>query len=358
MFMRPGSVERWRVLNGSRGSGAVSALHGFERPVRVQGQRVRGAWRRGEGDAPARKLVLATRADLEAAKLPLYQLAFDGLTLVDLWRTGVPGTPSRICHAEMREARVRCNRVPAAGEKLDGGPASQLGSLLSRRSVVAERIRTAERSLDVDRESRRTVFQGATLMRRAKVFTVLAQGRDSAHRQLPGTPAAVGCWGARGSAGHDRQSGTLRRRVAHSAMCEARAVGSDFDVNVAARPSFRPFPPFCSRSRTMRTRMTAAEARIRNAPAGSHRHADGEYTGYGVRRASRLIEGPEASRRRTRNSQPAHAWVRVQRHARAAGPECTDDGHQQQLRFGEDIRIRRRPQEVLAEHPQIAFARR
>jgi hypothetical protein len=26
--------------------------------------------------------VLATRAELEAAKLPLYQLAFDGLTLV------------------------------------------------------------------------------------------------------------------------------------------------------------------------------------------------------------------------------------------------------------------------------------
>jgi hypothetical protein len=26
--------------------------------------------------------VLATRADIEAAKLPLYQLAFDGLTLV------------------------------------------------------------------------------------------------------------------------------------------------------------------------------------------------------------------------------------------------------------------------------------
>src|SRR5207344_3496813 len=83
MFMRPGAVERWRVLNGSVDG------RGFKRFMVLNGQftfKDNALWRveKGEGDPTARKLVAVTRAEIEAAKLPLYQLAFDGITLMSV----------------------------------------------------------------------------------------------------------------------------------------------------------------------------------------------------------------------------------------------------------------------------------
>jgi len=84
MFMRPGAVERWRILNGSvDGSGAM-------RFMVLDGQYVqRGGtmWRvviEGEGEGRRRRLEPVTLEELEQAKLPLYQLSFDGITLVTL----------------------------------------------------------------------------------------------------------------------------------------------------------------------------------------------------------------------------------------------------------------------------------
>jgi FtsP/CotA-like multicopper oxidase with cupredoxin domain len=82
MRMRPGAVERWRILNGSvDGSGT-------KRFMLLEGQYVQRRnriWRvvtQGEGDQRARRLEPVTEQDLEDAKLPLHQLSFDGITLV------------------------------------------------------------------------------------------------------------------------------------------------------------------------------------------------------------------------------------------------------------------------------------
>ncbi len=82
MFMRPGAVERWRILNGSvDGSGT-------KRFMVLRGQYVHQEerlWRvvtESEGDEAERRLEAVTQQELETLKLPLHQLSFDGITLV------------------------------------------------------------------------------------------------------------------------------------------------------------------------------------------------------------------------------------------------------------------------------------
>ena len=80
IFMRPGAVERWRVLNGSvdgRGTKSFMVLEGqFVFADRQLWQVKRGA----AGTPPV--IEAATRSDIERATRPLYQLSFDGITLV------------------------------------------------------------------------------------------------------------------------------------------------------------------------------------------------------------------------------------------------------------------------------------
>ncbi len=82
MFMRPGAVERWRVLNASVDG------RGFKQFMVLEGQFVfhdRQLWRvlpgTGEGAPP---LEAATREDVAKATRQLYQLSFDGITLVEI----------------------------------------------------------------------------------------------------------------------------------------------------------------------------------------------------------------------------------------------------------------------------------
>jgi FtsP/CotA-like multicopper oxidase with cupredoxin domain len=75
--MRPGSVERWRVLNGSVDG------QGFNRFMVLDGQYV---YRKGQGlfkIEPNGVEKAVTPNDVEDAKQDLYQLAMDGVTLVD-----------------------------------------------------------------------------------------------------------------------------------------------------------------------------------------------------------------------------------------------------------------------------------
>lgn len=82
MRMRPGAVERWRVLNGSV-DGA-----GTKRFMVLNGQFVQKnnrIWRviaEGDGENRKRRLEAVSDQDIEDAKLDIHQLSFDGITLV------------------------------------------------------------------------------------------------------------------------------------------------------------------------------------------------------------------------------------------------------------------------------------
>ncbi len=85
LFMRPGAVERWRVLNASSdGSGTLRfvVLRGYfvQRDQRLW--RVTREEPAEEGAEPVRRLEAVSAQDIEDAKLDLHQLSFDGLTLV------------------------------------------------------------------------------------------------------------------------------------------------------------------------------------------------------------------------------------------------------------------------------------
>lgn len=95
--MRPGAVERWRILNGSVDG------RGFKRFMVVQGQYRVAQVPDGEGGKKVPQLQKydetnaawggATLGDVEADKQPLYQLSMDGVTLMksvgDDWRLQV-----------------------------------------------------------------------------------------------------------------------------------------------------------------------------------------------------------------------------------------------------------------------------
>ena len=82
MRMRPGAVERWRILNGSV-DGA-----GTKRVMVLDGQFVhknQKLWRvvtEGEGETRTRRLEQVSMQDVEDAKMDIQQLALDGITLV------------------------------------------------------------------------------------------------------------------------------------------------------------------------------------------------------------------------------------------------------------------------------------
>src|SRR4029079_14585720 len=83
MLMRPGAVERWRVLNASVDG------RGFKKFMVLEGQFVfadRQLWRvlPGETESTPRRFQAATRQDVADAKRQLFQLSFDGITLVEV----------------------------------------------------------------------------------------------------------------------------------------------------------------------------------------------------------------------------------------------------------------------------------
>lgn len=80
--MRPGAVERWRVLNGSVDGAGTKRFMVVEGQFMLRADRI---WRvrvEGEGETRKRWLELAADRDLEAAKADLHQLSMDGITLV------------------------------------------------------------------------------------------------------------------------------------------------------------------------------------------------------------------------------------------------------------------------------------
>jgi FtsP/CotA-like multicopper oxidase with cupredoxin domain len=80
--MRPGAIERWRVLNGSVDGAGTKRFMVLEGQFVQVNQRI---WRVSEIGSEAdrqRRLEPVTEAELEAAKVDLHLLAFDGITLV------------------------------------------------------------------------------------------------------------------------------------------------------------------------------------------------------------------------------------------------------------------------------------
>jgi FtsP/CotA-like multicopper oxidase with cupredoxin domain len=85
IIMRPGAIERWRILNGSvdgQGFNRFMVLKGQYAVETTVSQAGRSSILVKLRDASTGTFTPATRAEVSADKQTLYQLAFDGITLV------------------------------------------------------------------------------------------------------------------------------------------------------------------------------------------------------------------------------------------------------------------------------------
>lgn len=82
MRMRPGAVERWRILNGSVDGAGTKRFMVLDGQYVQRDQRIWKVVHEGEGENATRRFEPVSEQDYENAKLDLQQLAFDGITLV------------------------------------------------------------------------------------------------------------------------------------------------------------------------------------------------------------------------------------------------------------------------------------
>jgi hypothetical protein len=287
MFMRPGAVERWRVLNGSVDG------RGFKRVMVLDGQYVFKGDRlhrveQVAGAVPARRLVPITRAAIEAAKLPLYQLAFDGVTLVTV-ENGRARHTIKDLSAKNAGSVNPLTRPPADGE-------SDLEATL--RNVEAcfrdgESLRNAfvrPNEVWMSTANRTDVFFKAPLNAAGRIFTVLAQ-EEILHTDNFQSRLQRGIALGRGAFG-PANPGPVDVVVAHVHVRGTPVEGGDFDV-MSLRDRLPPVPPYLEPITDDETRVTASEARTRGVPPGSHRTRVVSYSGYGSA-GFPAIEVPEA----------------------------------------------------------------
>ncbi|HEX8028309.1 MAG TPA: multicopper oxidase domain-containing protein, partial [Vicinamibacterales bacterium] len=243
---------------------------------------------KGDGGVATRALALATRADIEAAKLPLYQLAFDGLTLVTV-------EDGRARHAIADLSRRNAgtvnplNRQPAAGENVEEvllrnwEACFHDGASLRNAFIRPNEVWMAT-------ANRADVFFKAPRDSAGKIFTLLAQEEILHTDNFQGRQQrrVLGRQGFGGNTGNPPPSDVV---VAHVHIRGA-ATGRDFDV-MSLEAALPPVPPFLQPIADDEIRMTAAEARLRKAPVGSHRTRTISYNGYGAA-GFPLVEVPEA----------------------------------------------------------------
>ncbi len=286
MFMRPGAVERWRLLNGSVDG------RGFKRVMVLDGQFVFKGDRlyrveKGEGDAPARRLVAVTRAEIEAAKLPLYQLAFDGLTLVTV-ENGRARHTIKDLSAKNRDTVNPLTRPPAPGEpEMEAMLRNIEACFRDGQSIRNAFVRPNEVWLAT--ANRADLFFKAPVNAAGRIFTVLAQEEVLHTDNFQGRlQRGVTLGRAFGPANPGPQDVV----VAHVHVRGTPVEGGDFEV-MSLRDHLPPVPPFLQPIADEETRVSRREASLRRVPAGSHRTRVVSYAGYGGA-GFPLIEVPEA----------------------------------------------------------------
>ncbi|HWK09298.1 MAG TPA: multicopper oxidase domain-containing protein [Vicinamibacterales bacterium] len=275
MCLRPGAVERWRILNASVDGRGFKRVMVLDAQVVFKGDRLYRVVKT-EGTSPERRLVPMTRADVEAAKLPLYQLAFDGVTLVTVENGRARYTIKDLAKRNAG-SKNPLTRPAAAGE-------SDIEAML--RNVEScfrdgESLRNAfvrPNEVWMTTANRADVIFKVPTDAAGKVFTVLAQEEilhtDNFQARLQRALAlGVNAFGP-------ANPGPMDVVVAHVHVRGTPVEGGDFDV--LSLPEHLPaVPAYLQPIADEETRAPAAEARARGLPAGGHRTRVISYTGYG-----------------------------------------------------------------------------
>ncbi|HET7218597.1 MAG TPA: multicopper oxidase domain-containing protein [Vicinamibacterales bacterium] len=287
MFMRPGAVERWRVLNGSVDG------RGFKSFMVLEGQFVfsdRQLWRVLPGDKPGApgRFEPATRQDIANATRQLFQLSFDGITLVEV-------EDGRARHTIRDLSRQNAGTVNPLDRQPEPGEDPSRAMLKNvedcyRDGDSLRRLFVRPNQVFLTNANRTDVLFKAPLDAAGKVYTVFAQEfplpTDNFQQRLqvsiangrpgftPGNPAPIDV-----VVGYIKVSGDP-------------VPGGDFDV-MSLRDKLPPVPPFLKPVEDTELRVGPTEAARRGVSAGSFRTRVISYSGYGTTDFP-LIEVPEA----------------------------------------------------------------
>jgi len=276
IFMRPGAVERWRVLNASVDG------RGFKRFMVLEGEFVskQGAlWRvvAGEKADPTRRLVLASAADINSAKRAIYQLAADGITLVTVIdgkaRYTIKDLSRQNAGTEDQLARSRRDgEHPFRGLLTNVEDCFRDGAGIRRAFVRPNEIYLAT-------GNRADVFFKAPIDGVGRTYTIFAQEvllhTDNFQQRLQ-----IGI--ARGNLSSFNSGNPAPDDIVlgHVHVRGTPVEGGDFDV-MSLVDRLPDVPPFLQPISDEELRVPAEEARQRGVDTGSYRTRLVSYSGYG-----------------------------------------------------------------------------
>jgi len=297
--IRPGAIERWRVLNASvdgsgfkrfmvlegqyvRRNNRVFRVEVEETEAPPEGARAGGDPAEGDGAGPGggpppekkRKLVEVQLADIEAAKAPLYLLAFDGITLVEEDERGRPR------HTVQDLSLVNAGTAHPYARRLDEGEDPFRGLLRNvedcyRDGDSLRRCFNRPNEVYMATANRADVLFKAPLDGAGKVYTIFAQevevDSDNLQSVLQRSIAT-------GEPSFNRPNFNIVVGYVH--VRGEPVEGGDFDV-LSLRDALPPVPPFLHPVGEGELRAPAAETRARGVRGGSLRTRVVAYSGYG-----------------------------------------------------------------------------
>ena len=287
IFMRPGAVERWRVLNASvDGRGTKSFMV-------LEGQFVfadRQLWKvRPGATAGAPPIVeAATRQQVEEATRTIYQLSFDGITLVTV-ENGRARHTIKDLSKQNADSRNPLDRPPAVGEDPTRAMLRNVEDCY-RDGASLRNLFVRPNQIFLTNANRADVFFKAPVNAAGKVYTILAQEfllhTDNFHQRLQ---AGISSVRSGFSSGNPAPIDVV---VGYVRVAGEPVPGGDFDV-MSLRDRLPDVPPYLQPIADDELRVPAAEASRRKVPAGSFRTRVLSYSGYGPTDFP-LIEVPEA----------------------------------------------------------------
>ena len=277
IFMRPGAVERWRVLNGSVDG------RGFKSFMVLEGQFVfadRQLWRvlSGEKEGAPRRFVAATRQDVSDAARQIYQLSLDGITLVEI-ENGRARHTIRDLARQNAGTTNPLDRPPAAGEDPTRAMLKNVEDCY-RDGASLRNLCVRPNQIFLTNANRADVFFKAPRDAAGKVYTIFAQefplptDNFQQRLQIGIANGRVGAFSAGNPAPVDVVVGYVK-------VDGTPVEGGDFDV-MSLRGTLPPVPPYLLPIDDAELRVGASEAGRRGVAAGGFRTRVLSYSGYGT----------------------------------------------------------------------------
>jgi FtsP/CotA-like multicopper oxidase with cupredoxin domain len=276
MFMRPGAIERWRVINGSVDGRGAKSFMVLEGQFVFEGGQLWKVLPPEDAGTP-RRIEPASRQDVTNATRQIYQLAFDGITLVSV-ENGRTRYSIKDLSQQNAGSQSPLDRPAPSGVAPDAAALANVEDCY-RDGESLRNLHRRPNQVFLTNANRADVFFKAPVDAAGKIFTVFAQESvlqtDNLQQRLQmGVASGRSGFSAGNPAPIDVVVGWVR-------VSGEPVPGGDFDV-MTLRERLPDVPPALRPVENDELRVPAAEAARRRVPTGSFRSRVLSYSGYGT----------------------------------------------------------------------------